>query len=55
MYTLQEGRTKGTPFKLHFTLYSNPSKNPRWGDGYGNLFQDERDVNFIVITPFTIF
>ncbi|WP_256861925.1 hypothetical protein, partial [Salmonella enterica] len=25
------------------------------GGGYGNIFQDERDVKFIVIAPFTIF
>ncbi|MFT0666015.1 hypothetical protein RVM25_19070, partial [Enterobacter hormaechei subsp. xiangfangensis] len=23
--------------------------------GYGNIFQDERDVKFMVIAPFTIF
>lgn len=55
VYTLQEGRAKGTMFKLHFTQYDNHSDIPSWGGGYGNMFQDERDVKFIVIAPFTIF
>lgn len=55
VYTLQEGRAKGTMFKLHFTEYDNHSNIPSWGGGYGNIFQDERDVKFIVIAPFTIF
>jgi hypothetical protein len=55
LYTVQEGRAKGTLFKLHFTQYDNHSENPSWGGGYGNMFQDERDVKFIVIAPFTIF
>ncbi len=55
VYTLQDGRAKGTMFKLHFTEYDNRSNIPSWGGGYGNIFQDERDVKFIVIAPFTIF
>ncbi len=55
MYTMQEGRAKGTLFKLHFTQYDNHSDIPSWGGGYGNIFQDEKDVKFIVIAPFTIF
>jgi len=55
MYTVQEGRAKGTLFKLHFTQYDNYSDIPSYGGGYGNIFQDERDVKFIVIAPFTIF
>ncbi len=55
MYTVQEGRAKGTPFKLHFTQYDNHSDIPSWSGGYGNIFQDERDVKFMVIAPFTIF
>ncbi|HDG1677918.1 chitoporin ChiP [Kluyvera ascorbata] len=54
-YTVQDGRAKGTLFKLHFTQYDNHSDIPSWGGGYGNIFQDERDVKFIVIAPFTIF
>ncbi len=49
------GRAKGTMFKLHFTEYDNHSDIPSWGGGYGNIFQDERDVKFMVIAPFTIF
>ncbi|MBV7403945.1 chitoporin [Enterobacter sp. ENT03] len=55
VYTLQDGRAKGTMFKLHFTQYDNHSDIPSYGGGYGNIFQDERDVKFIVIAPFTIF
>ncbi|MEZ2586477.1 chitoporin ChiP [Kluyvera intermedia] len=55
MYTVQEGRAKGTLFKLHFTQYDNHSDIPSWGGGYGNIFQDERDVKFMMIAPFTIF
>ncbi|NDJ58453.1 OprD family porin [Enterobacteriaceae bacterium 4M9] len=55
MYTVQEGRAKGTLFKLHFTEYDNHSDIPSWGGGYRNIFQDERDVKFMVIAPFTIF
>lgn len=55
LYTVQEGRAKGTLFKLHFTQYDNHSDNPSWSNGYGNMFQDERDVKFMVIAPFTIF
>ncbi|RAU35548.1 chitoporin [Enterobacter sp. RIT418] len=55
MYTVQDGRAKGTMFKLHFTQYDNHSDIPGWGGGYGNIFQDERDVKFMVIAPFTIF
>jgi hypothetical protein len=54
-YTLQDGRAKGTLFKLHFTQYDNNSDLPSWSGGYGNIFQDERDVKFIVIAPFTVF
>ncbi|WP_392404506.1 chitoporin ChiP [Edwardsiella piscicida] len=55
MYVIQDGRAKGTLFKLHYTQYDNHSDNPSWGGGYNNMFQDERDVKFIVIAPFTVF
>lgn len=55
IYTFVEGRAKGTTFKLHFTQYDNHSDIPSYGGGYGNIFQDERDVKFIVIAPFTLF
>ena len=54
-YTIQDGRAKGTQFKLHFTQYDNHSDIPSWSGGYGNIFQDERDVKFMVIAPFTLF
>ncbi|WLI78315.1 chitoporin [Kosakonia sp. H02] len=55
VYTIQDGRAKGTMFKLHFTEYDNHSDIPSYGGGYGNIFQDERDVKFMVIAPFTLF
>lgn len=54
-YTIQSGRAQGTLFKLHFTQYDNHSDIPSYGGGYGNIFQDERDVKFMVIAPFTVF
>lgn len=54
MYTVQDGRAKGTAFKLHFTQYDNHSDIPSYGGGYANIFQDERDVKFMVIAPFSI-
>ncbi|QKJ86384.1 Chitoporin [Paramixta manurensis] len=55
LYTVQQGRAKGTLFKLHFTRYDNHTDIPSWGGGYGNIFQDEKDVKFMVIAPFTLF
>ncbi|MFG1175022.1 OprD family outer membrane porin [Erwiniaceae bacterium CAU 1747] len=55
LYTVQSGVMKGTLFKLHFTDYDNHSSIPSYGAGYGNIFQDEKDVKFIVIAPFTLF
>lgn len=39
VYTIQDGRAKGTMFKLHFTEYDNHSDIPSWGGGYGNIFR----------------
>jgi len=55
LYTIQQGPVKGTLFKLHYTRYNNHSDIPSWGGGYGNVFQDEKDIKFIVMAPFTIF
>lgn len=55
LYTVQDGRAKGTLFKLHFTQYDNHTNIPTNEGGFNNIFQDERDVKFIVIAPFTIF
>ncbi len=55
LYNVQQGPIKGTSFKLHYTRYQNHSDIPSWGGGYGNIFQDEKDLKFIVMAPFTIF
>jgi len=55
IYTLQDGRAKGTEFKLNYTQYDNHGELPSWSGGYGNMFQDEKDVKFTIIAPFTIF
>ncbi|WP_407704386.1 chitoporin ChiP [Winslowiella arboricola] len=55
LYTIPQGRAEGTMFKLHYTQYSNHSSLPSYSGGYGNMFQDEKDVKFIVTAPFTIF
>jgi len=55
LYTLQQGPAKGTSFKLHYTRYNNHSSLPSWSGGYGNIFQDEKDIKFIVMAPFTLF
>ncbi len=54
MYTVQEGRAKGTFFKLHFTRYHNHSDIPTGAGGYGNIFQDEKDIKFLMGVPFTL-
>ncbi|AXF75235.1 OprD family porin [Erwinia tracheiphila] len=55
LYTVQEGAAKGTLFKLHYSRYDNHSDLPSGSGGFRNIFQDEKDVRFIVIAPFTIF
>ncbi|MGL6334446.1 OprD family outer membrane porin [Aeromonas jandaei] len=54
-YTVQDGKLKGTLFKLHYTDYNNdlPSTWKGWTD-YPNVFTSERDVKFHIIMPFTI-
>ncbi|MFQ1017046.1 OprD family outer membrane porin [Gilliamella sp. BG7] len=54
-YTVQESWAKDTTYQLHYTKYNNHSNIPSWGGGYGNIFQDERDIKFIVTIPFTVF
>ena len=54
VYTVQEGRAKGTFFKLHFTRYNNHSDIPTGGGGYGNIFQDEKDIKFLMGIPFSV-
>ena len=55
VYTVQDGRAKDTQIKLHYTQYNNHSNLPSWSGGYGNIFQDEKDIKFMVIAPFTVF
>ncbi|PKQ72684.1 OprD family outer membrane porin [Aeromonas sobria] len=53
-YTVQDGKLKGTLFKLHYTDYNNdlPSDWSGWTE-YPNVFTSERDVKFHIIMPFT--
>lgn len=55
VWQVQSGWAKDTVFKLHLTAYNNHSDNPSWGGGYGNVFQDEKDVKFMMIAPFSLF
>ncbi|MEK9537708.1 OprD family porin [Pantoea agglomerans] len=55
IYQIQQGRAKDTLFKLHYTRYDNHSNLPSYSGGYGNIFQDEKDIKFMVIVPFTLF
>lgn len=54
-HTVQTGRLKGSLFNLHYINYDNHGSNPNYGGGYNNMFQDEIDIKFNVIMPFTIF
>ncbi len=54
MYTVQDGKLKGTLFKLHYTDYNNDiSQSGGWTE-YPNIFASEKDVKFHIIMPFTI-
>ncbi|WP_040690914.1 chitoporin ChiP [Providencia burhodogranariea] len=55
LYTIQTGKAKDTLFKLHFTKYDNHTDIPTGAGGFGNIFQDEKDIKFMVMMPFTIF
>src|SRR5471030_1496856 len=54
-HVVQSGRLKGTLFNLHYINYDNHGKNPNYSGGYNNMFQDEIDIKFNVVAPFTIF
>lgn len=54
-WQVPEGWAKDTLFKLHYTQYNNHSNNPDWSGGYANVFQDEKDIKFMMIAPFSIF
>ncbi|WP_421328351.1 OprD family outer membrane porin [Aeromonas veronii] len=52
-YTVQDGKLKGTLFKLHYTDYNNDiSQGGGWTD-YPNIFASEHDVKFHIIMPLT--
>ncbi|MGY3949476.1 OprD family outer membrane porin [Aeromonas allosaccharophila] len=52
MYTVQDGKLKGTLFKLHYTDYNNEQDElGSWA--YPNMFASEKDVKFHMIMPFT--
>lgn len=53
-YKVQKGRFKDTLFTLHYTNYNNHSNIPSWTEGFANIFQDERDIKFMIIMPFKI-
>jgi len=55
LYTVPQGALKDASIRLHYTRYNNHSDLPSWSGGYGNIFQDERDIKLIVIAPFTVF
>lgn len=55
IYQIQQGRAKDTQFRLHYTRYDNHNNLPSYSGGYGNIFQDEKDIKFMVIAPFTLF
>ncbi|MDN8599151.1 OprD family outer membrane porin [Citrobacter enshiensis] len=54
-HTVQTGRLKGALFNLHYISYDNHGSNPNYSGGYNNMFQDEIDIKFNVMAPFTIF
>jgi hypothetical protein len=49
-YVAPSGPLKGAQASLHFTRYDNHTRQPSW-EGYKNLFQDERDLKFLVVVP----
>ncbi|MFB3239597.1 OprD family outer membrane porin [Aeromonas salmonicida] len=53
MYTVQDGKLKGTLFKLHYTDYNN-EQDDKGSWYYPNMFSSEHDVKFHIIMPFTI-
>ncbi|MFB0583640.1 OprD family outer membrane porin [Aeromonas salmonicida] len=53
MYSVQDGKLKGTLFKLHYTDYNN-EQDDKGSWYYPNMFSSEHDVKFHIIMPFTI-
>lgn len=54
-YVVQDGWAEGTRFQLHYTDYDNRTDYASWGGGgFKNAFQDERDVKFLIVAPFSL-
>ncbi len=52
-YTVQDGKAKGTMFKLHYTDYNNHQDElGSWA--FPNMFTSEQDVKFHIIVPVSI-
>ena len=54
IYTVQEGKTKGTIFKLHYTDYNNDIAQSGGWTEYPNIFASEKDVKFHIIMPLSL-
>jgi hypothetical protein len=53
IYTVPGGPLKNTRISLHYTRYDNKTNLPSW-TGFNNLFQDERDVKFLLVIPWSL-
>ncbi len=54
LYTCSQVEQKIRYLSYIFTKYDNHTDIPSYGGGYGN-FQDEKDIKFMVMMPFTVF
>lgn len=54
MYTVQDGKLKGTLFKLHYTDYNNDIAQSGGWTEYPNIFASEKDVKFHIIMPLSL-
>ncbi|MCL2022656.1 MAG: OprD family porin [Betaproteobacteria bacterium] len=52
-YTVPGGPLKNARASLHYTRYDNRTRLPSWS-GFKNLFQDERDLKFLLTIPWQI-
>jgi len=52
-YTVPSGPLKNARASLHYTRYDNRTRLPSW-EGYKNLFQDERDLKFLLVIPWQV-
>ncbi|MDR1710080.1 MAG: OprD family outer membrane porin, partial [Candidatus Accumulibacter sp.] len=49
-WRLTSGPLKNARISLHVTRYDNQTRQPSW-TGFKNLFQDDRDVKFLIVIP----